>query len=134
MSRTDRPSPISDIVGNHASRVPERWPERQSHSFDKIRTRVAGMLLLASGKVQADVPELISAELHPLPQRGDPRGLLIRLKMTDGNARIILRVRPHGTWKVIHPVGIDGGCNVFDEGFDGKLAAVILRASSFRDP
>ena len=134
MSRTGGTSPISDIVGNRASGVPEQWPERQSHSFDKIRTRVAGMLLLASGKVQADVPELISAELHPLPQRSGQRGLLVRLKMVDGYARLILKVRPHGTWKVIHPAGIDVNCNIFDESFDGNLAAVIRRAASFRDP
>jgi hypothetical protein len=134
MSRKGRTSPVSDIVANRPGGVPAQWPERENYTFDKIRKRVAGMLLLASSKARADVPELIWAELHPLPQRGDPRGLLIRLKMVDGYSRVIIKVRPHGTWKVIHPVRIDGCGNIFDESFDQVLADVIPRAASFRDP
>jgi len=92
------------------------------------------MLLLASGKAKSDVHDLISAEAHPLPHSGDPRGIVIRLKMIDGYSRVVMVVRPDGTWKVMHPAGVDDRGNIFDESFDRELATVLLHAAAFRDP
>ncbi len=106
---------------------------RKGYSSDEITARVSEVLPAALAKAKSDAAELVSANMEHAPQSGPGTAVVIALTLDDGETRIIINVRPDGGCRPVHP-RIEGCGNIFDDAFDRVLTAVILRATSSRDP
>lgn len=107
--------------------------EEMAYSFQEIRDRTLQILAKALAIAAVRKPEIATAKLELSIEPVQPGGAVIGLvfRAADGNPLIIAgHARSDGVFLSQHPELVGGFGNLFDEGSERTLAALMVRVLS----